>query len=355
MKNPLAARRPSLCALPTLPTLRALPSLRGLPKRATLSILAALPLLATPLAALAQTQAFPSKPVRWIVPYPAGGGSDFLARSISQQLSAQIHQPVVVDNKPGANTAIGASELARSAPDGYTLLSADNGTLVFNPVLYKSLVYNPDKDLAPVTLMGRFPMILVVTPTDPARDAKAFIERVKALPDGINYGSAGAGSPHHLAMELFRTETGLKMTHTPYRGAAPALTDVAGGQVAAMMVDMAAGAGFIQTGKVRALAVANAKRLPQLPDVPTFAELGYKGIEAAALVALTVPAATPPAIIATLNKQVVSAIHAPEVHKKLVDFGIEPVGSTPEQLAELLTAEKARWQKLIRDLNITLE
>lgn len=331
-----------------------------------LPVMAAAPLLATavvaqaqaPSQAQAQGQAgpgFPSRPIRWIVPYPAGGGSDFLARTIGQQLSARVHQPVVVDNKPGANTAIGAAEVARANADGYTVLSADNGTLVFNPVLYKSLIYNPDKDLAPVTLMGRFPMILVVTPSEPAKDAKAFIERIKARPDGLNYGSAGAGSPHHLAMELFRTETGLKMTHTPYRGAAPALTDVAGGQVGAMMVDLAAGAGFIQTGKVRPLAVANAKRLPQLPDVPTFAELGHRGIEAAALVALTVPAATPPAVIAELNRQVVDSIHAPDVHKKLVDFGIEPVGNSPAELADLLTSEKARWHKLIRELGITLE
>ncbi|MFP5476238.1 MAG: Bug family tripartite tricarboxylate transporter substrate binding protein [Gammaproteobacteria bacterium] len=324
-------------------------------KKLLASCLMALPLLAPVASAQAQQAAYPSKQMRWLVPYPAGGGSDFLARTIGQQLSAQTGQPVLVENKPGGNTAIAAADVVRSQPDGYTMLSADNGTLVFNPVLYKSLSYNPGKDLAPVTLMGRFPMILVVSPSVTAKDAKEFIAQIKANPQGINYASAGAGSPHHLAMELLKTEAGLKMTHAPYRGAAPALADVAGGQVPAMMVDLAAGAGFIKGGKVRPLAVANATRLPQLPDVPTFAELGFKNVEAAALVGLVVPAATPAETVNALNKQVVAAINAPDVHKKLIDFGVEPVGNTPAQFAELLKGENARWHKLIRDLNITLD
>ena len=306
-------------------------------------------------ASSAMAQTYPSKPIRWLVPYPAGGGSDFLARTIGQQLSAQVGQPVIVDNKPGANTAVAAAETARAAPDGYTMLSADNGTMVFNPVLYKSLSYSPTKDLAPVTLMGRFPMILVVNPESGITDAKAFIEKAKASAEGLNYASAGAGSPHHLAMELLKVETGLRLVHVPYRGAAPALTDVASGQVPAMMVDLAAGAGFIKGGKVKPLAVANAVRLPQLPDVPTFAELGYKNVEAAALVGLVVPAATPADTVTALNKQIVSAIREPGVNKKLQDFGVEPVGSTPAEFADLLKNETTRWQKLIRDLGITLD
>ena len=237
-------------------------------------------------ASTAMAQTYPSKSIRWLVPYPAGGGSDFLARTIGQQLSTQTGQTVIVDNKPGANTAVAAAETARAPADGYTVLSADNGTMVFNPVLYKSLAYSPTKDLAPVTLMGRFPMILVVNPESGITDAKAFINKAKASSEGINYASAGAGSPHHLAMELLKVETGLRLVHVPYRGAAPALADVVSGQVPAMMVDLAAGASFIKGGKVKPLAVANAVRLPQLPDVPTFAELGYKNVEAAALVGL---------------------------------------------------------------------
>ena len=300
-------------------------------------------------------QAFPAKPIRWLVPYAAGGGSDFLARTIGQKLSTQLGQPVLVDNKPGGNTALAAAETARAPADGYTVLSADNGTMVFNPALYKTLTYSPTKDLAPVTLMGRFPMILVVGSGSDAASAKDFIAKAKAKPGGFNYASAGAGSPHHLTMELLKVQAGLFMVHVPYRGAAPALADVVGGQVPAMMVDLAAGSGFIKGGKVRALAVANATRLPQLPDVPTFAELGFKNVEAAALVGMVVPAATPVAVIDALNKQVVAAINDPAVNKRMVDFGVEPVGNTPAQFAELLRGETIRWHKLINDLKITLE
>ncbi|WP_144640013.1 Bug family tripartite tricarboxylate transporter substrate binding protein [Bordetella genomosp. 13] len=299
--------------------------------------------------------AYPSKPVRWVVPYAAGGGSDFLARTVGQGLTTRLGQTVIIDNKPGGNTAIGAAETARSAPDGYTMLSADNGTLVFNPVLYQKLSYDPVKDLAPVTLMGRFPMILVAGPALKANDVKGFLDAAKSSGKGLDYASAGAGSPHHLAMELLKVNTGVNLVHVPYRGAAPALADVAGGQVPAMMVDLAAGAGFIQGGKVRALAVANPTRLPQLPDVPTFAELGYKGVEAAALVGIVVPAATPQPVIDTLNRQLVATIKDPAIRQKLVDFGIEPVGNTPAEYRDLLQAERTRWHKLITDLNIKLD
>lgn len=311
-------------------------------------------LAGAPTAAVAQDK-FPSKNVRWIVPYAAGGGSDFLARTIGQAWGAQVHQPIVVDNRPGGNTAIGASETARAPADGYTVVSADNGTLIFNPVLYKNLSYNPSKDLAPVTLMGRFPMILVAGPGEKAKTAKEFIAEAKASKDGVNYASAGAGSPHHLAMELLKSEAGLKLSHAPYRGAAPALADVAGGQLPVMMVDLAAGAGFIKGGKVRPLAVANATRLPQLPDVPTFAEIGLPSVQAAALVGMAAPAKTPASVIAALNKQVVAAINEPAVKQKLIDFGVEPVGNTPEQFQALINSESTRWHKLIKDLNITLD
>ena len=304
-------------------------------------------------AALAQS--YPTKPIRWLVPYPAGGGSDFLARTISQSLATQIGQPILVDNKPGANTAIAAAEVARSAPDGYTVMSADNGTVVFNSALYSKLSYNPEKDLTPITLMGRFPMILVVGPQVDAKDAKDFLAKAKAQPGKISYGSAGAGSPHHLAMEMLKSRLGLHLVHIPYRGAAPALGDLVGGQIPAMMVDMAAGAGFIKSGKIRPLAVANDKRLPQLPDVPTFAELGMKGVEAAALVGLVAPAALPADVKATLQQQVAAAIEQPAVKQKLIEFGVEPVGSSSQAYADLLKAENARWHKLIKDLKITLD
>ncbi len=322
-------------------------------RRTALSALAAAAATLVAPAVLAQG-AYPSKPLRWLVPYAAGGGSDFLARTVAQALQTAVGQTVVVENKPGGNTAIAASELVRSPADGHTLLSADNGTLVFNPALYKSLSYQV-RDLVPVSLMGRFPMILVAGPASSATNAKDFIAQAKAKPGGINYASAGAGSPHHLAMELLKSEASLFMVHVPYRGAAPALQEVAGGQVPAMMVDLAAGAGFIKGGKVRPLAVANATRLPQLPEVPTFAELGFKGVEAAALVGVVVAAGTPPATVDALSRQIVAAVNEPSVHKRMVDFGVEPVGSTPAQYAELLRSETARWHRLIRELKITLD
>lgn len=304
--------------------------------------------------ALAAEGKFPDKTIRWVVPYPAGGGSDFLARTIGQTLATQTGQTVLVDNKPGGNTAIAAAEVARSAPDGYTVMSADNGTMVFNPALYNKLTYDV-KELAPVTLMGQFPMILVLGPATQAQDAKAFLEEAKASADGLSYGSAGAGSPHHLAMEMLKRQAGLKMNHVPYRGAAPALTDVAGGQVPAMMVDLAAGAGFIHGGKVRPVAVAHASRLPQLPDVPTFAELGLPGMEAAAQVGMVVPAATPAVTIEQLNRVVLAAINDPAVHARLVEFGIQPVGNSPAEYQALLESETARWHSLIREAGITLD
>ncbi len=322
-------------------------------RRCVAALLALPALLGT--AGLAQAQAFPAKNVRWVVPYPAGGGSDFLARTIGQQLASQVNQTILVDNKPGGNTSIAAAEPEAAPADGYTILSADNGTMVFNSALYAKLPYNPDKDLTPVTLMGKFPMILVVGPGSDAKDAKDFVAKAKAQPGRINYGSAGAGSPHHLAMELLKVNAGLHLVHIPYRGAAPALADLAGGQVPAMMVDLAAGAAFIKSGKIRPLAVANPTRLAQLPDVPTFAELGFKGVEAAAQVGVVAPAGTPAEVVNTLQKQIATAINTPAVRQKLIDFGIEPVASTPKEYSELIRSEVVRWHALIKKQKISLD
>ena len=322
-------------------------------RRCVAALLALPALLGT--AGLAQAQAFPAKNIRWVVPYPAGGGSDFLARTIGQQLATQVNQTILVDNKPGGNTSIAAAEVARAPADGYTILSADNGTMVFNSALYAKLPYNPDKDLTPVTLMGKFPMILVVGPGSDAKDAKDFVAKAKAQPGRINYGSAGAGSPHHLAMELLKVNAGLHLVHIPYRGAAPALADLAGGQVPAMMVDLAAGAAFIKSGKIRPLAVANPTRLAQLPDVPTFAELGFKGVEAAAQVGVVAPAGTPAEVVNTLQKQIATAINTPAVRQKLIDFGIEPVASTPKEYSDLIRSEVVRWHALIQKQKISLD
>lgn len=319
--------------------------------------MATVALFALPFTITAQATAadYPDKPIRWLVPYPAGGGSDFLARSIGDALSKRVGQSVVIENKPGGNTSIAANDVARAAPNGYTVMSADNGTLVFNPALYKNLSYDPQKELAPVTLLGSFPMIMVTGPNSGLNSVKDVIDRAHAEKNGLSFASAGAGSPHHLAMELFKAELKLNMVHVPYRGAAPSLTDVAGGQIPVMMVDLAAGAGFIKGGKVKPLAVANPERLAQLPDVPTFAELGYPNIVAAAQVGLVTTAGTPDQTVAALNKEVVAVLNEPAVHQRLVDFGIQPVGNTPQEYTDLLKSETARWHKLISDLGIKLD
>ncbi len=314
-------------------------------------------LIAAPLFAAAPSHAaYPDQPIRWLVPYPAGGGSDFLARTLSNALGPITGQSVVVENKPGGNTSIAAAETARAKPDGYTVLSADNGTLVFNSALYSKLSYDPVKDLAPVTLLGRFPMILVADPNSGLNSVDDVIQRARSDKNGMNFASAGAGSPHHLAMELFKYELKLDtMTHIPYKGAAPSLTDVAGGQVPVMMVDLAAGAGFINGGKVKPLAVAHTERLAQLPDVPTFAELGYPSIVAAAHVGMVVPSATPKDVIETLNAKVVEALNEPKTNATLVEFGIQPVGNTPAEYADMLKSETERWHALIKERGISLD
>jgi tripartite-type tricarboxylate transporter receptor subunit TctC len=306
------------------------------------------------LATAAAAQAWPNRTIRWIVPYNAGGGADALARVIAPALSRELGQNIVIDNKPGAAGAIGASDLARSAPDGYTIFSGDNGTLVYNPVLFKRLSYDP-KDFAPVSLMGRLPTILVAGPASQAKDLKDLVRIVKSQPGKLSYASAGTGSPHAMAMELFKKEAGLDMIHVPYRGGALSLQDVAAGQVPITMTDYAGGGGMIRAGKVRPLAVANTTRLPQLPDVPTFGELGYPGVVADAFGGLVVPAKTPPEIVARLHAAVQAAVNDPVVKARLVEIGYEPVGNTPQQFAAMLQQENARWGKLIRELNITLD
>lgn len=300
-------------------------------------------------------QSFPSKPIRWIVPYPAGGGSDFMARTVAQALSTELGQPVMVDNKPGGNGAVAVADIVRAPKDGHTLINVDNGILVFNPVLYKSLGYNPARDMNLVTLLGRVPMILLAGPGSDATDAKDFIAKAKAQPGKFSYGSAGAGSPQHMAMELLKKTAGLHMVHIPYRGSAPALADLVGGQIPVLMSDYAASNGFIKAGRIRPLAVANATRLSYLPDVPTFAELGLRGVEAAGLVGVAAPAGTPPAVILALQKSISTTLNQPAISKKYLDFGIEPVTYTPQQFEELIKNESVRWHQLVRELKITLD
>lgn len=323
----------------------------GLTRR-ELAVLALAALAGTPVRAQGE---FPERPVRWIVPYAAGTGPDIVARTVGAQLALDAGQPVQIENRAGGNTALGAIEAARAPADGCTVLSADNATLVFNPAIYRHLGYDPARDLAPVTLIGRLPMVLLVGPASGVRDARAFIEDARAFPGKVSYASAGIGSVQHLAMALLGREAGLRMEHAAYRGAAPALADLAGGHVGAMMCDLFAGQRFIRSGRVRALAVAAPARLPLLPGVPAFAELGLPRVEAAALLGLAVPAATPDDRVAQLQQAVASAVHAPAALQRLAEVHVEPVGGTRAQFEALIGSETARWRGLIRDLDLSLD
>ena len=318
------------------------------------SMAMAVAVAAVPSQALAQ--AYPNKPIHMIVPYPAGGGTDFFARTVGQRLSELLGQPVVVDNKPGAATIIGAQAAATSPPDGYTMLIADSTTLAVNPSLYAKLQYDPVKDFAPVTLTARFAMLLVVNPTlSKATNVKEFLDEAKTAGGKMNYASVGAGTTHHLTMELFKQRTGIDLVHVPYKGAGPAITDVVGGQVPVMFVDLAAGGPMIKGGKLRVLGVASPRRIAALPDVPTLAEQGVANFEAWAWQGLVVPAGTPKEAIARLNADYAKTVATPEVRQKLVEAGVEPITSTPEELTAYGRSETAKWAQVVRTANIKVE
>lgn len=321
-------------------------------RRALLLAGAAAPLGLLPLAALAQS--FPSKPVRWIVPYPPGGGSDFLARTVGAQLSTQLGQPVVIDNRPGAATAIGAQELQRAPADGYTVMSADNATLVFNSALYPRLAYDAAQ-LAPLGLMARFPLILVTHPSLGFKSARALFDAAAKQPGKFSYASVGAGSPHHLAFELLKERTQTFIVHVPYRGAAPAVQDVLGNQVPMMMIDTAVGLPHIRAGRLLALGVASKTRLATLPDVPTFEEQGIKDTEMFAWQGLVAPQGLPADVAARLTSELQKALAVPEVVKKLTDFGLEVTPSDAQRMTSYIQSEIARWHPLIKARGLKLE
>jgi tripartite-type tricarboxylate transporter receptor subunit TctC len=300
--------------------------------------------------------AWPEAPLKWIVAYAAGGSTDTLARLLAPGLSRGLGQPVVIDNRPGAATNIGAEAAARAAPDGLTLLSADNGTLVFNPVLFARLPYDPDRDFRPVGLLARFPLMLAVKQDSAIRDAAGFVAAAKQAPGNIDYGSPGVGSPHHLTMERLARETGIRLNHIPYRGSAPALNDLLAGQFEAAVVDVSASGEYLRTGRVRPIAACGATRHPNHPDVPTVAEaLGLRGFQAAAWQGLMVPARTPDAVVQRLTAELARAQADEALRERLRAMGMEPLEGGPDAFRTLLAAERETWVPLIRSLNITLD
>lgn len=325
-----------------------------------LCVRAVLVALAAALAAPAGlAQVYPARQIRLVVPYPAGGGTDFFARAVGAQLALQLGQQIVIDNRPGAGTIIGADSVAKSAPDGYTILLGDTATFAVNPTLYKKLPYDPQKDFAPVSLTGRFALLLVVNPAKlAAGSVKDLVEEARKAPGRLDYASPGPGSPHHLAMEMFKQRTQTQLTHVPYKGAAPAVQDLLSGHIPLMFLDLAAGAPQVKAGKLRALAVASDKRIAALPDLPTVAESGVAelaGFEAWAWQAFAVPAGTPKDVIARLNAEFRKAVGIPEIRQKLIDAGIDPLQSTPEDAGAYMRSETAKWAKVIGDARISVE
>ena len=308
-------------------------------------------------AALAPTRvaAQNDKPLEWIVGYVAGGGSDAVARTVADAMSQSLGRTIVVNNKPGAATNIAADYVAKSKDFGNVMLTADFATLAANPSLFSKLPYDPVKDFTPVGLLARFPLILVVGPGVPAKNFKEFVAWAKAQPDGVNYASAGAGSPHHLATELLRERTGLKLQHVPYRGAAPAVQDLIGGQVPFGMMDSASVLQHITSGKLRALGVASAARLKVMGDIPTLAEQGVTGFEAYAWQGLVVPSGTAPEVVAKLGKALQDALDSTRVKARFQTLALEALPGTPQQMASYAAAERERWGKLIKANNIHLD
>ena len=308
-------------------------------------------LLLAPL--LAAAQAYPSKPIRLIVPWPAGGTVDGLVRAVSPKLSESLGQPVVVENRAGASGSLGAAEVAKSAPDGYTLLAVFD-THATNQLLFKSLPYDGYKAFEHITQIAASPQAFVGATNFPPNSVAEVIAYGKANPGRISYASVGAGSSNHLTTALFASRVGIEMLHVPYKGGSPAMTDLIGGQVNVMIVSAWQTIPYIKARKLKGFAVGSKQRMAQLPDVPTFAET-LPGFEGASWTGLVAPAKTPPAVIARLHQEVVKALSAPDVREKLTSQGFEVVGSSPQEFAGFVAAEAEKWGKVIRDLNLSAE
>ena len=302
----------------------------------------------------AQAQDYPSRPVRVVVPFSPGGAVDGPTRIVAQKLSERLGQQVVVENKPGAGATLGAAEVAKSAPDGYTLLLASQ-TNAISATLYPKLPYDPVEDFTPISLIGREPGVVVVHSSLPVKTFQEFVAYVKERPDKIDYASSGNGSGQHLFTALLASMTGMKMNHVPYRGSGQATTDLLGGQVQMAIPGTAGMVGHIKAGKLRALAVTGAKRSPQLPEVPTVMESGVPGYEAYVWMGLMAPKGTPAPIVDKLQREILHALATDEVKTYMANAGIEIVGSTPSEFGAFFRAEKERWAKVIRETGAKID
>jgi tripartite-type tricarboxylate transporter receptor subunit TctC len=305
------------------------------------------------LSGTALAQDYPSKPVRVVVPYVAGGNADIWARTLAQKLTEALRQSFVVENKPGANGGIGSDFVAKSAPDGHTLLAVASGPIVVNPVLYPKVPYDPVRDFAPVAQCAVYQYVLVTLAGSPYGSIGDLVAAARANPGALAYGSTGIGGGNHLAAELFALATATRFNHVPYKGSAPALADLLGGQLAFMFDTVITSVPHIRSGKLRAFAVSSAKRASSLPEVPTLQEAGFKGFDILQWQGVLVPAGTPRAIVERLNGAIVKAMHAPEVHERIaVQGGNEIVTGTPGEFAALIRSELQQYAKLIADAKI---
>jgi tripartite-type tricarboxylate transporter receptor subunit TctC len=303
----------------------------------------------------AQAEEYPVKPIRWIVPFPPGGGTDIVARILGQKLSETLGQQVVIDNRGGAGSMVGTEIAARSAPDGYTQLFATAAGTIINPLLNPNISYDPVKDFAPVTLLVVNPQLLVVNSSVPINSVKELIAYAKANPGKLNYGSSGKGAANHLCMELLKSMAGIDMVHVPYKGAGPAITDLLGGSVQLMFNPMPPLLPLVKAGKLRALAVGDAQRSPAMPDIPTVAEGGVPGYEYVLWYGLFAPAKTPKNIIGKLNAQLAKILADPEMVQRLMAQGADPRSTTPEALGQFMREDTERLKKVIRAAGIKAE
>ena len=329
-------------------------SFTALTRRASLALgLSLLSALASGVPAFAQT--FPERPVTLVVPFAAGGSTDLVARVIAERMSADLGQQVIVQNMAGAGGNLGADNVARADPDGYTVLMGTVATHALNPLILKTKPYDPEKDFAPISLLVVVPNVLVVNPELPVKTVEELVALLKASPDKFSYASSGNGTPLHLSGELFKKMAGVSMQHIPYKGAGPALNDVIGNQVPIMFDNLPSSSGHIKAGTLRALGVTTAERAPSFPDVPTIAESGVPGYETYTWNALFAPANTPPEVVARLNEAARKALADPAVVERMKEFSATIVGSSPEELAAHVTAELAKWTPVVRDANVQMD
>ncbi|MEO6566061.1 MAG: tripartite tricarboxylate transporter substrate binding protein [Casimicrobiaceae bacterium] len=299
--------------------------------------------------ALTTAQPWPSKPIRIIVPYPAGGTSDILARALGPGITAALGQPVIVENKPGSTGNVGAELVAKSPPDGYTLLLADIGSLAIGPSIFPTLPFDPVKDFAPVIMVAYSPHLLAVNPALPAKDVKELIALAKLKPGTLNFAVSGIGGANHLAGVDFALRNGIKWAYIPYKGGAQAIADVAGGQADVMFNGMLATYPMVKGGKLKALAISSSKRFAAAPDIPTVAESGLPGFETGSFQGIVAPAGTPPDVINRLHQTITRILASPEMQDRLVTAGAETRAGTPAEFGTFIRDEKARWAKVVKE------